>query len=64
MEPVLSGVESVREYLQRRIERCSTRIAREKKAIAARPRRGTRTRAGKAGDRGGHGNAARLSGGT
>ncbi len=48
MEPVLSGVESVREYLQRRIERCSTRIAHEKKAIAARPRRGTRTRAGKA----------------
>ncbi len=44
MEPVLSGVDSVREYLQRRIERCSTRIARARKAVAAKPRRGTRTR--------------------
>ncbi len=43
MEPVPSGVNSVREYLQRRIERCSKRIALAKKATAAKPpRRGTR----------------------
>ena len=42
MDPVLSGVNSVREYLQRRIERCSTRIARARRAAAAKPRRGTR----------------------
>jgi hypothetical protein len=34
MEPVPSGVDSVRQYLQKRIERCNTRIKR------AKPRRG------------------------
>jgi hypothetical protein len=43
MEPVLNGVNSVREYLQKRIERCSKRIALARKAAAAKPpRRGTR----------------------
>jgi hypothetical protein len=43
MERVPSGVNSVREYLQRRIERCSKRIALARKAAAAKPpRRGTR----------------------
>jgi hypothetical protein len=42
MVPVRGGVNSVREYLQKRIERCSTRIALERKAAAAKPRRGTR----------------------
>lgn len=39
MEPVLSGVNSVREYLQKRIERCSKRIALARKAAAAKPPR-------------------------
>jgi len=43
MEPVPSAVNSVREYLRRRIERCSKRIALARKAAAAKPpRRGTR----------------------
>ena len=43
MEPVPSAVNSVREYLQRRIERCSKRIALARKAAAVKPpRRGTR----------------------
>jgi hypothetical protein len=43
MEPVPSRVNSVREYLRRRIERSSKRIARARKAAAAKPpRRGTR----------------------
>ncbi len=43
MEPVPSGVNKVREYLQRRIERCSKRIALARKAAAAKPpRRGMR----------------------
>ncbi len=39
MEPVPSRVNSVREYLQRRIERCSKRIALARKAAAAKPPR-------------------------
>jgi hypothetical protein len=42
MKPALSGVKSVREYLQRRIEQCSKRIAIKRKAVPARSRRGTR----------------------
>jgi hypothetical protein len=43
MKPVASGVNSVREYLQKRIERSSKRIALARKAAAAKPpRRGTR----------------------
>ena len=43
MKPATSGVNSVREYLQSRIERCGKRIALARKAAAAkRPRRGTR----------------------
>ena len=43
MKPAPSGVNSVREYHQRRIERCSKRIALARKAAAAKPpQRGTR----------------------
>jgi hypothetical protein len=43
MKPVASGVNSVREYLQKRIERSSKRIALARKTAAAKPpRRGTR----------------------
>ena len=39
MEPVPSRVNSVREYLQRRIERCTKRIALARKSAAAKPTR-------------------------
>jgi len=43
MKPVPSGVNSIREYLRRRIERSSKRIALARKAGAVKPpRRGTR----------------------
>ncbi len=43
MKAVPSGVNSIREYLQKRIERSSKRIALARKAAAAKPpRRGTR----------------------
>ena len=35
------GVDAVRQYLQKRIDRCNTRITRARKAAAAKPRRGT-----------------------
>ena len=40
MERVPSGVDAVRLYLQKRIDRCNTRITIARKAAAAAPRRG------------------------
>jgi hypothetical protein len=37
-----SGVDAVRRYLQKQIDRCNARIAHARKAGAAKPRRGTR----------------------
>ncbi len=42
MERVPSRVDAVRLYLQKRIDRCNTRIALARKAAAATPRRRTR----------------------
>ena len=42
MEGVPDGVDAVRRYLQKRIDRGSTRIARARKAAAAKSRRGAR----------------------
>lgn len=42
MERVARGVDAARLYLQKRIDRCNTRIALARKAAAAGPRRGTR----------------------
>ncbi len=44
MEGVPNGVDAVRRYLQKRIDRCDARIARARKAAAAKSRRGTRRR--------------------
>ena len=42
MDRVPGGVDAVRLYLQKRIDRCTTRITLARKAAAAKPRRGTR----------------------
>lgn len=41
MKRALSGVDAVRQYLQKRIDRCDARIARARKAAAAARRRKT-----------------------